>query len=585
MKTQLKKRKLLTIKPLPRIVAALQKTSQKKKAFRVLTKEIKRRKKASLFKKSFSYPSSLQQIKTLHSLCDNKFVWYFTYKNLSLWRDKNGEGDDFFSITYLKTSASKFNRMRVSKIRFRNSSKKYIKAYIKAYIETFHKNDWKRTAMGFLKETHAGKLSPIFFQPWKKMLIRPTQRQRWLTTTYGGYQKLRFKDRIDFFRTYLGQMLGNAYWKKPGDVLKINKLTKSFVTQTYFKYSLSHKLSWWYENLVQKRQTPLSAKRFLLDRPKTAFQAHWTQQKLEPWKDALLFKRALYAGFGEDYRKENKFQLLKLKNYLRRKNPRQEKRNRLYTRVNVLLNNFRQRSRIRADKVARIQQVTSKILRPFYGHLRSRQIKNIVKKSKKITSKILGCNEIILNHFENRLDVVVYRINLAPSILWARRLVKAGLVFVTPQNSSFLWDSMYHGLKKLAFPLQLRDPKSLYAKTYWPYAQQNWVEFKFLGQPKRKVSYLLQPGDLVQCAAGTYLNHFKTKSWLCRKPIPKHLLTQQKKNYVWHWPTQQLKHQSFKNWEQNYSSLYAAVFLHAPQYRDLNSKDRVKESFLRWAML
>jgi hypothetical protein len=49
-----------------------------------------------------------------------------------------------------------------------------------------------------------------------------------------------------------------------------------------------------------------------------------------------LFKRALYSGFGEDYRKENKYKPVKIKNYLRRKNPRREKRNRLYARGNSL---------------------------------------------------------------------------------------------------------------------------------------------------------------------------------------------------------------------------------------------------------
>jgi ribosomal protein S4 len=38
--------------------------------------------------------------------------------------------------------------------------------------------------------------------------------------------------------------------------------------------------------------------------------------------------------------------------------------------------------------------------------------KNRVLKSNKLTS-----NEILLNRLENRLDVVVYRLNLAPTIL------------------------------------------------------------------------------------------------------------------------------------------------------------------------
>jgi ribosomal protein S4 len=150
---------------------------------------------------------------------------------------------------------------------------------------------------------------------------------------------------------------------------------------------------------------------------------------------------------------------------LRTKNPRRQKRNRLYARANFLLNNFRQRYRIRADKFMRIKQVASKILYPFYGHLRDRQVKKIVKKSKRIKAKNLSSQEILLSHFESRLDVVVYRLNLAPSILWARRLITAGLVFVTPAQSCSVWEGLYYGLKKLSFPLKLRDPKNLYTKT------------------------------------------------------------------------------------------------------------------------
>ena len=306
---------------------------------------------------------------------------------------------------------------------------------------------------------------------------------------------------------------------------------------------------------------------------------------MEPWKDSLFFKRALYSGFHEDYRKENKFQTLKIKPYLRSKNPRQEKRHRLYSRTNYLLKNFRQRYRIRADKFARIKQLTSKILRPFYGHLRSHQIKRIITKSKKKKSKILTCNEVILSHFENRLDVIIYRLNLAPSILWARRLIKAGLVFIVSAHNSLLWEGMYGGLKKLTFPLKLRDPKNLYAKTYWNYKQENWLEFKFLGQPKKKISYLLQPGDLIQCATGTSLNHFKTKSWLCQKPIPKHLMVRHKRSTDWHWYLQKFKQQISKTWEKNTESVHQAIFLQSSQYRDFDSKDRLQESFFRWAMI
>ena len=107
----------------------------------------------------------------------------------------------------------------------------------------------------------------------------------------------------------------------------------------------------------------------------------------------------------------------------------------------------------------RIQQLVRKIVWPFYGHLRIKQMKKIYQKSHKKKSNTLERNEVILSHFENRLDVVVYRLNLAPTILWARRLIQNGSIFVIAPNNSKNWTSMYASLKKNAFPLKLRDPK------------------------------------------------------------------------------------------------------------------------------
>ncbi len=60
---------------------------------------------------------------------------------------------------------------------------------------------------------------------------------------------------------------------------------------------------WLYENLLKKKSSR-NAKHFLLDRPQTAFQNHFKQQKKEPWVDPLLFKRWAYFGFIEKYKKE-----------------------------------------------------------------------------------------------------------------------------------------------------------------------------------------------------------------------------------------------------------------------------------------
>ena len=69
-------------------------------------------------------------------------------------------------------------------------------------------------------------------------------------------------------------------------------------------------------------------------------------------------------------------------------------------------------------------------------------------------------------------------------------------------------------IKKIAFPLKLRDPKKLYLTTLHTEELNHWAMFKFLGQPQKKPSYLLQAGDLIQCAAGNSLSQFKTQSSL-----------------------------------------------------------------------
>ena len=177
------------------------------------------------------------------------------------------------------------------------------------------------------------------------------------------------------------------------------KKTHQSLWKTHFFFSNIHKKSWFYENLIQKRHIPQSAKKFILTRPKTAFNFHWKENKKEPWKESLLFRRALYSGFGENVRKENKNRSLKIKVYLRRKNPRSEKRNRLYQRIKFLLNNYHYNSRIIAKKAARIKQLVRKIVWPFYGHLRFKQMTNIYQKSRRIKSNTLTNNEIILKSF------------------------------------------------------------------------------------------------------------------------------------------------------------------------------------------
>ena len=479
------------------------------------------------------------------------------------------------------------------------------------FLHQSNKKIWNsQKRLRFLRRQKKSKLPAIFFQPWKKILLHTTRKQHFLNAQYTRYKNLRIRDRIDFFQTYAGKMLlstethshanDNNTWfpksymrwktKLRGNSVK-RSLNNDFeaqepsLWQTRYFFSNVQKKSWWYENLIQKRYKPQSAKKFALARPATAFQLHWKQRKKEPWKEILLFRRALYAGFGERFRKENKWRPLRMKLYLRRKNPRSEKRNQLYQRTAFLLANFKYHYRIFAKKNVRIKQLVRKIIWPFYGHLQIKQMTNIYKKSRRLKSKLLARNEIILSHFENRLDVVVYRLNLAPTILWARRLIKNGSIFVVSEKTTLSWEKMHASLKTVAFPLKLRDPQKLYANTLWTRATKHWATFRFFNHPQKKISYLLQPGDLIQCLSGNSLHQFKTKAQLWHKPIPAHLLIKKQMTFLWENRVQQLSNRVYNTWEQPTETLNSAVFLQAPRFRDLNAKDRIQESFFRWTIL
>jgi len=143
---------------------------------------------------------------------------------------------------------------------------------------------------------------------------------------------------------------------------------------------------------------------------------------------------------------------------------------------------------------------------------------------------------------------------------------------------------MYASLKKIAFPLKLRDPKKLYLTTLHTEELDHWAMFKFLGQPQKKTSYLLQPGDLIQCAAGNSLSQFKTKSLLWQKPLPTYILTKKDPRFFWDWRNRKFTSKWFNSWENTVEPFHTAIFLHAPRFGDLNSKDRITESFFRWTI-
>jgi len=193
-------------------------------------------------------------------------------------------------------------------------------------IKTKTKKIWAlQKKLRFLRRQKKSKLPAIWFQPWRKINRHPTRKEHFINTRYNRYRNLRIKDRIDFFRTYIGQMLlvtemhsQDDYkntWFSRFDIkwqtdLLANpwpvrwnydlKKTHQSLWKTHFFFSSIHKKSWFYENLIQKRHTPQSAKKFVVNRPNTAFQFHWKQKKKRALKRTSFISTSIIFRFWRE---------------------------------------------------------------------------------------------------------------------------------------------------------------------------------------------------------------------------------------------------------------------------------------------
>jgi hypothetical protein len=193
----------------------------------------------------------------------------------------------------------------------------------------------------------------------------------------------------------------------------------------------------------------------------------------------------------------------------------------LYNRYLFLLPS-QKTSVIQLNKKARIKKIISKLVLPLYGHLSEKQFNKIVKKNRYIKSSTQNKLDSLFSKFERRLDVVVFRLNLAPNIMWARRMIQSGNIFISSRNNSKIFNEI-QSLKKYAFPLKLRDPKKLYIENHFKYFARKYKNFI---SPVKNPNYLLNVGDMVQCSKMSLMQGIaKTSKYLFKKPIPKHLLT------------------------------------------------------------
>lgn len=405
------------------------------------------------------------------------------------------------------------------------------------------------------------------------------------------------KNKQDFLQTLVGQYLilahlsstkiGARRWLSYSEnFFQIMPTFFSTVSDTAKEIQLNHKLGWYYTNLTRikkvRKDIFLKTKKIY---PYKLFSTYWRAYKKAPWLSFLQSKRSIYSGLLERQRREQKW-LRKYVwvPYLRKKKPHYQKQQQLYRwRNNFLFSRFL-RGRLLKKNFARIKNVVSKNILPFYGHITQKQFTAIKNKTqRKKPQNSLARDELLLNHFERRLDVVVFRLNLAPTIFWARQLIKNGAIFVTSTYNPSWWEKVYAPLKKFAYPLKLRDPMHLYDKTIWkPF--KKLAKLKFLLEPLIKIDYLVQPGEIIQCAPGALLNKFKTNRILWKKPVPKHFLhfsdiTETNKS----WQYQQNKISSFATSENNHTII--ATLISYPSYNNLLKSDRVNREFIRWISL
>lgn len=495
-----------------------------------------------------------------------------------------------------------------------NKSKK--KLILKKTLKTKY-NKLKQLRISVLS-----KLPKIVFKPlgkYTKAYTKLTPKQEWIANQITWWNMKRSTKKtfgIDFFKTMLGQRFLLAY--RPKYQLQFRNYRPNWIkivtSWNYMRLSRRvtarkmqsiSKRAWFYTNHTFPKRVPYYFQKNTVTKvyPFNRFKPNWRVRPNSPWITSLVSKRNLYSGFLTSERREFKWlQKFSWIPQLRNKWDKFQKKNKLYYYRHRLLYDRQLRHVVHTDKKARIKQILAKSTLPFYGHLRLKQFARLKEKAQIKKTRFLSREDIHLGSVERRLDVVVYRLNLAPNIMWARRLIQDGSIYVSASgaNQAKSFEKMYADYKQNTYPLKLRDPQNLYKKTLWQIydlparmridkskknpIRTRHVKLKFLLEPLRNINYLTQPGDVILCAPGALHNQYKTNKVLWQKPIPTHLLTYSNLTET------KTAFKSRSNAFQPYSrkeqtSTNVGVVLHYPTFRDLHPTDRIQKSFMRWMAL
>lgn len=440
-------------------------------------------------------------------------------------------------------------------------------------------------------------------RPWEISIPYTKTRNTWLDNAYGQYKTLSKKKSLNFLNTLFGRILLNSYEKTYNNMPHLKTTYQQrldyykLVTAKYSFYApwqkeifklyqnLAH--SWYYDNLRNqiKESGQINTNPNKTNFLKKLYQLYWIRDSKEPWLSPLIFKRGLISSMLEIKRKANKENSQEMKIYARLKNPLQTKRFRLYQRYEKLVYNAWVQGRSKPKKIARTYQIMTKIVSSFYGQLKQKQLKKIWSRTRKKKSRLESHGDNFFATFERRLDVLVYRLNFAPTILWARRLIWEGAIFVNDVEEIKNWSRMYHNFKIYTYPLKLRDPKQLYCINYWNPVKW-YSKSKFFLNPIFKENYIVQPSELIQYNPGANNNIFKMHPFLFQRGIKKNILTSTSSSEYWRWKTRSKLDLQIGKQAQEIIQPNIAYLTFNPRHRDLdNNYDRIKEYFLNWVVL
>lgn len=427
------------------------------------------------------------------------------------------------------------------------------------------------------------------YRPWKYKFLPHTILRSFIKHKYKHFYKIVGTDKkykLKFFKTLKGAILKNSaldrlnniwdelLWNSASGKIAQNYFTKTW--KSWWTRIWLYRTSIFYTQLFFYKKKKI--KRFIASRKPHLFRSYKKEQISTPWREALIFKRYLYVG---NVILTKHITRKVLKTAIRFKNPLYEKKNKVFYWLYQLLNN-RRAELIQKNKKLRIKQILKRIILSFYGNLKIKYFTYLTKKSHVGKSTRSTKRENLLKKLELRLDVLVYRLNIAPSIYWAQQFIKCGHIYIS-NNKSKDWQTMYKTLWTTSFSLYLRDPKYLYT---WPWLNHlPLFDYKHILLPITRCNYILQPGMMIYTSPNSCLNKFKHTSNLFKKIIPSYLMTISDLKFAWNIKNHVPTAVSTTFWQKEYKHPLASLVLFNPAFSDLAINDRIKYDSMEWIVL